>query len=241
MSSIPPLVDQIDFASSQKEVIVNRVNNAEAPAAIFGIKTLVALSLTVYGGALNVLGTPTTIANQTISLTDNATNYVKRTAAGVVSAVTTAPTLWPQTLAGVVALYTITTASGVATAITEWRCGANNAGADQSLMVLTPAYAASLTVDLTGNTVPSICVEVGTLTGPITFDITNGTNGQRIEVIFTQDGTGSRVFTAGAHLRFSTDTPSPVLSTAVNKIDALLFRWHSADSKAWLRAINKGY
>jgi hypothetical protein len=121
MSSVPPLIDQIDFSSSQKEVIVNRVNNAEAPAAVFGIKTLVGLSLVVYGGAVDNAGTPTIVANQTITLTDNATNYVKRTAAGVVSAVTSAPSGWPATLAGVVALYTIVTASGVATALTEWR------------------------------------------------------------------------------------------------------------------------
>ena len=50
MSGSTPLIDQIDFSSSQKEVIVNRVNNAEAPAAVFGIKTLVGLSLVLYGG-----------------------------------------------------------------------------------------------------------------------------------------------------------------------------------------------
>jgi len=126
MSSVPPLIDQIDFSSSQKEVIVNRVNNAEAPAAVFGIKTLVGLSLVLYGGAVDDNGTPTILANQTIALTDNATNYVKRTAAGVVSAVTSAPSGWPATLAGVVALYTIVTASGLATAVTEWRVGSVN-------------------------------------------------------------------------------------------------------------------
>jgi len=126
MSGTTPLIDQIDFASSQKEVVVNRVNNAEAPAAVFGIKTLVGLSLVLYGGAVDNAGTPTIVANQTITLTDNATNYVKRTAAGVVSAVTSAPSGWPATLAGVIALYTIVTASGLATSVTEWRVAAGN-------------------------------------------------------------------------------------------------------------------
>ena len=44
-------------------------------------------------------GTPTIVANQTVTLTDNATNYVKRTAAGVASFVTDIdPGGWPATL-----------------------------------------------------------------------------------------------------------------------------------------------
>jgi hypothetical protein len=246
MSGIPPLIDQIDFASSQKEVVVNRVNNAEAPAAVFGIKTLVGLSLVLYGGTIRVGGVPTAVANQTITLADNATNYVKVNSAGVVSSVSTIPGGWPGPISSATALYTIVTASGVATAVSEWRSiggstpGGGGGGA--SMIVVAPAYAASLTVDLSLYAeFPVVVMNVGTLTGPMTFDLTNGADGQIVRARFTQDGTGGRVFTAGAHLRFSVDTPSPVLTTTANKMDRLAFEWHSGAGFADLIAINKTY
>jgi len=244
MSGTTPLIDQIDFASSQKEVIVNRVNNAQAPAAVFGIKTLVGLSLVLYGGAIYNAGTPTIIANQTITLANNAINYVKVNAAGVVSSVSTAPTGWPGPFSEV-ALYQITTASSVATLVTEYRSVARasaGGGGGGSMLVVSPAYAASLTVDLASYAgYPVIVLNVGTLTGPITFDLTNGSDGQIVRARFTQDGTGGRVFTAGAHLRFSVDTPSPVLTTTASKMDRLAFEWHSGAGFADLIAVNKTY
>lgn len=111
-----------------------------------------------------------------------------------------------------------------------------------AMIVLAPAYAATVTVDLTSYSgYPIVVVNVGTLTGNITFNITNGTDGQVIRCRFTQDGTGSRIFTAGAQLRFSTDTPSPTLTTAINKMDRLAFEWHAGAGKADLIAVNKGY
>lgn len=110
------------------------------------------------------------------------------------------------------------------------------------MIVLSPAYAATVTVDLTSYTAyPIVVVDVGTLTGNVTFNITNGVNGQIIRVRLTQDGTGSRIFTAGAALRFSTDVPSPTLSTAINTLDRLAFEWHGGASKADLVSVIKGY
>ena len=104
------------------------------------------------------------------------------------------------------------------------------------------AYAATVTVDLTNYAAyAAIIVNVGTLTGNITFDITNGTDGQVIRVWFTQDGTGSRIFTAGSHLAFSTDTPSPTLTTTASKVDSLGFQWRSAEAKALMVAVNHGF
>lgn len=111
-----------------------------------------------------------------------------------------------------------------------------------SFIVLSPAYAATVTVDLTNYAAyAAIIVNVGTLTGNITFDITNGTDGQVIRVWFTQDGTGSRIFTAGSHLAFSTDTPSPTLTTTASKVDSLGFQWRSAEAKALMVAVNHGF
>lgn len=93
-------------------------------------------------------------------------------------------------------------------------------------VVLSVAYAASVTVDLAAYSAYAVVViNVGVLTGPITFDLTNGTDGQIIRVRFTQDGVGGRTFTAGGHLRFSDDIPSVTLSTGANKLDHVAFEW----------------
>jgi len=108
-------------------------------------------------------------------------------------------------------------------------------------IVLTPTFSTTLSVDLAAYTdYPVVLVDV-TLTDNFTFNISNGFNGQIIRVRFKQDGTGSRIFTAGGNLRFSTSTPSPVLTTTANKIDRLAFEWHTADGKADLIAINKAF
>jgi hypothetical protein len=243
MSGTTPLIDHIDPSSAQKEVIANRVNDAQAPAATLGIKTLIGLTLVVYGGPIDVAGVPTILANQTLTLTDNATNYVKLSPAGVISTVASAPTGWPGPLAaGVTALFTIVTVSGFATSITEYRIAHRTSGAAAGMIVLAPAYAATVTVDLTGYAgYPQVIVNVGTLTGPITFNITNGADGQMVRVRFTQDGTGTRILTPGANLRGSTDTPIPTLTTTASKMDRLAFEWHAGAGKADLVAYNKGY
>jgi len=242
MSGHIPDIDHIDFAQVQKEILANRVNDAQAPAAVLGIKTLLGLTLTLYGGIINVDGTPTKIANQPVTLTDNATNYVKVNAAGVASVVTTIPTGWPGTIASATALYTIVMASGLYTSIAEWRGALNTAGAANGMIAVAAAYNATLTVDLAlYSAFPIVVLNVGTLTGPMTFNLTNGKDGQIVRARFTQDGTGGRVFTAGANLRFSTDTPSPVLSLGGNKLDRLAFEWHAAAGMADLIAVNKTY
>lgn len=113
--------------------------------------------------------------------------------------------------------------------------------ANLQFIALAPTFSTTLTIDLTNySDYPHVLVDV-TLTDNFTFNITNGTNGQIIRVRFKQDGTGGRVFTAGANLRFSSDLPSPTLTTTSNKMDRLAFEWHSTDGKADLIAINKNF
>jgi len=110
-----------------------------------------------------------------------------------------------------------------------------------AMVILAPVYAATLSVDISPYVAyPIVLINVGTLTGPINFDIIGGTDGQIIRARLKQDVTGGRVFAAGAHLRFSVDTPLPVLSVAGNKMDRLAFEWHSSGF-ADLIAVNKGY
>lgn len=56
-------------------------------------------------------------------------------------------------------------------------------------------------------------------------------DGQKIVIRVTQDGTGSRTLGYNAIYRFSTDLPSPTLSTGAGDIDYLAFIYHSTDNK----------
>jgi hypothetical protein len=56
-------------------------------------------------------------------------------------------------------------------------------------------------------------------------------DGQKIIVRVTQDGTGNRTLAFAANYRFSTDLPSPTISTGAGDIDYLGFVYHEADAK----------
>lgn len=113
--------------------------------------------------------------------------------------------------------------------------------ANMQAILLNPAFSTTQTIDLTNySNYHTVIVDI-TVTNNFTFNITNGFDGQLIRVRLKQDGTGGWVMTAGGNLRFSTDLPSPTLTTTANKIDRLAFEWHAADGKADLVAINKGF
>lgn len=73
---------------------------------------------------------------------------------------------------------------------------------------------------------------------------TNATDGQKIIVEVIQDATGSRALTyatgTGAYA-FSTDVPSPTLSTGANKRDYLGFVYNGSASRWHLLAVTKGF
>ena len=115
-------------------------------------------------------------------------------------------------------------------------------GGGGGMVVLSPSYAGTMTVDLTSySAYPHVVVNVGALTGNITFNITNGIDGQIIRARFEQDGSGGRTFTGGANIRYSTDTPAPAIDLLANRISRLAFEWHAGDGKADLVAVNRGY
>lgn len=150
MSSTTPLIDQIDFSQTQKEVIVNRVNNAESPAALFGINTVVGLTLSYYGGVFNVASVPTVIASGTIALTASTTNYIYATSSGVVTQTTSIPGSWPGPLAsGAVALYSMVTGASTLTSHIDYRTGvasgAASSGAPTTASYVTLGTDATLT------------------------------------------------------------------------------------------------
>lgn len=132
MSNLTTIIDQISTSQANKESKVNALIDAASPGMIWGRHDSATAGLTwgVYGGNFDIAGTPTQIANQTIALTNNATNYLYVTSAGVLTKVTSAPAGWPGPLAaGAVALYVVTTVSSVVTNYVDWREGIGRTGA----------------------------------------------------------------------------------------------------------------
>lgn len=238
MSDYTPDFTTIQTSQSGKEVTANRLH--AAALTMFGIERWSGLVVYFIGGRVG----GTHVAAGNLTMTNAASNYVVAHRTTLALSVSTGTTNWNDNATyGRVAL--ITAASGVVSNWEDRRFGANGIfdfGSTPAFIVLSPAYAASLTIDLAACAEYAIVVvNVGTLTGNITLNITNGADGQVIRVRLTQDGTGNRTFTAGANLRFSTDTPSPTLTTTANKMDRLGFEWHASAGKADLVAVNKGY
>lgn len=79
---------QISETQAQKATTANENFDAVAPAGLFGRKALTTVALTwgYYGGIMYIDGVATSIADGTLSLTANQTNYIEATRAGVVSA-----------------------------------------------------------------------------------------------------------------------------------------------------------
>lgn len=108
--------------------------------------------------------------------------------------------------------------------------------------VVSQPYAATITFDLSPYAgIPEVVIVIGTLTGNLTFNLTNGQDFQKITVVTTQDVSGSRIWSSGANLSMSADITSIVLSTAGSKEDWLAFRWRTSNGKARILAINKGF
>lgn len=108
--------------------------------------------------------------------------------------------------------------------------------------VITLTDAATIAVDASLFSINGTDVARCTLGGNRTLgNWTNATDGQQIEFQMKQDGTGSRTLAYGTNYRFSTDVASPTLTTTASKMDKLLFRHHSTDTKHDCGAVNKGF
>lgn len=114
-------LDLISTSQAQKEVTANALFDASSPATTFGRRASTSAALTwgYYGGAFLASTGLTQIANGTLALTANATNYVEADADGVVSKNTTAFT------SGRLALYTVVTGASTVTSYTDWRSSVN--------------------------------------------------------------------------------------------------------------------
>jgi len=98
------------------------------------------------------------------------------------------------------------------------------------------SYSATVTLDLATASIFDI-----TLTGNITINFTNGTDGQKVTLRLKQDGTGSRTVTWGSMVRFGTDFTSTTLTTTANKMDRVGLEYHATDGKYDVIAFAKGF
>jgi hypothetical protein len=117
-------IPQILHSQAEHEVTANALLEAASPALAFGINpdTTSGLNWGLIEGNFPISGTPTFFANQVVTLTNAATNYIYLTSAGVVTNVTSAPASWPGPLAsGAVALFDVTVASSLVTGYNDWR------------------------------------------------------------------------------------------------------------------------
>lgn len=111
-------LDTISAAQANKEVTANALFDAGSPATLYGRRASATSALTwgFYGGVLNIAGTPTEVANGTVTLAASATNFVQASpATGAVSVNATG------FLAGNIRLYTIVTGASTVSSYTDHR------------------------------------------------------------------------------------------------------------------------
>lgn len=121
-----------------------------------------------------------------------------------------------------------------------WVTPSGSGGGSTNPRVTTDTYSASLTPS-------SITTDIYrvTLSGNPTIN-TPASNaslydGQKLQIRFIQDGSGSRTVTWGPGYGFSTDTPVPTLSTAAGLLDILAFQYDANKSKWLFQGADRGY
>ncbi len=184
----------IQTGQSQKEVISNQNFIAVTPASYFSnnYQTTSGLTFGYYGGSLLVNGVIQNIANGTLALTDNTTNYTEMTTAGVVSVNTSGFT------AGRTALQSVTTSSGAISGINDVRAFLFSSGVSSGYISI--SVAGSSNVTLTANQARANIINLtGALTGDINiifpaiaglWTIQNSTTGAHTITAKTASGTG---------------------------------------------------
>ncbi len=147
MASSATHVPQLATQQAQPDVIINALLDAASPAMLFGrnFATTSGLTWGYLGGVLDVAGTPTPIANGTVTLAASATNYVEATTAGAVSVNQSAFTN------GRIPLYTVITGANSATSWTDHRTGQGSATTGAGSVVIQVACS-DLMTDLEAGT-----------------------------------------------------------------------------------------
>lgn len=109
-------------------------------------------------------------------------------------------------------------------------------GAIPAKLLATPSWSASMTLDWDAYDIYRI-----NMGGDTTFTFTGGSEGQNCQLELKQDATGSRLATWPATARFSSDIPSPTISTIAGATDKLGWQRNANLNKYDLSAIVKGF
>ena len=225
-------ITHVTSAQYQKEVTMN--------SALNSLDTAIAGRIVVnFASNADLTLTAAQALNSILELTD--TGAVLTVARNVI--VPTANKQW-QVYNGTAKTLTIKTTAGTGIALAAGErallyCNAANVvRAVQKIAerITAITYAATMSVDFSTTDIADI-----TLTGNPTINATGGTDGQPFIIRLRQDGTGSRTVTWGTMFRFSTTTPAPTLSTAINKLDYVAFRYNLTDAKYDCAVVNIGY
>jgi hypothetical protein len=242
MSDSTSALDLISVSQAQKEVTANGLFDAGSPATAFGYRISTSSGLTwgYYGGVVSLDGVLYSVAAGTLTLDDDADVYVELDMTGSEpNVIATAASDW--TGEGYVPLYIVTTADGYATAWEDWRNSAvgcvNYSSSNPTVSV---SYSATLVLDLAGR--PDAQIIRVTLTGDITIQLANGTDGQRFMLELTQDGPGSRLVTLDtSYFRFGTTIAGFTATTTTAKMDRIGCIYNSGAGKADVVAVAQGF
>lgn len=152
-----PNMDQLSTGQNQKEATVNDGFIAAGVAASFGLRgsTTAGLVLGIYGGLIDVDGALVSVATTTLTLTDNATNYISLTRSGTFVVNNSAHPI------GNIPLWEVVTSSGGITSRSDRRRFAQKHFQSRLSKAVTTADVTLTAVEATADHI----VTMGTLTG----------------------------------------------------------------------------
>lgn len=242
MASSNSTLPLLQVGQAGKEAQINSLMLAGSPVKLFGLDLQGSIGLTwrMFGGRFRGL----TLADQAVTLTASATNFIEANATtGVVSRNTVGFTV------GAVALYTVVAGASGPTSWTDQRevygvlgdlagfAQLNQSNVWTRAQGTAPVAATgsgALTVDLSASNTHRIA-----LTGNVTLTLNNPAAGFVYTLQFKQDATGGRVVTWPASLRWPGATAG-VLSTGANAVDMLSLFYDGVDAR-FNAVLTKGF
>jgi hypothetical protein len=212
VSDFSTKLDLLGETQANKEERANALFDALSQALLFGRRDSTSAGLTwgYFGGRFNVRGTPTDIANGTVTLTASQTNYVEVNGQGTVSVNTSAFG------ADKIPLYTVVTNTTGPTSWTDYR----PLGHDPRANIVTANTGAAYAIDLRLAEVFNL-----TLTADCAITFTNPASApvrvHRFLIYLKQDATGGRAVTWPSTLQWAPLASPPPFVTLPNALNII--------------------
>lgn len=205
--------------------------------------TTTGLTYGYQAGVIRADNVTTAVVAGTVALTNNTTNYVEITGAGVVSANATGFT------SGRFPLCTVVTSGGAIGTITDKRgvialggvqlSGVNVFTKNQSVGMVALTDAATVALDASLSNSFELLATSGIGATRKIGNATNATAGMVLNIWFYQDSSGSRALTWDTNYKVAGGTGVPAASTAVNAVDFYSLSY-SATKGIWVVTQQKG-